>query len=102
MFVIVVALNTQGISGEIANLLGTNNTIWVYGYTSFLTCNLINNIPMSILFTNIASSLTGRVYLEAGKEYVFSCDSDASWGNANVYDSVPVYVEKFNCSNPNF
>ncbi len=65
MFVIVVAINTQGISAKIAELLGSTNTIWVYGYTSFLASNLINNIPMSILFTNIASSLTGEAYLEA-------------------------------------
>ena len=65
MFVIVVAINTQGISAKIAELLGDTNTIWVYGYTSFIASNLINNIPMSILFTNIASSLTGEAYLEA-------------------------------------
>lgn len=65
MFVIVVAINTQGINAKIAELLGNTNTIWVYGYTSFIASNLINNIPMSILFTNIASSLTGEAYLEA-------------------------------------
>jgi len=65
MFVIVVALNSQGISGEIAKLLGNSHTIWVYGYSSFIASNLINNIPMSILFTNIASSLSGNAYLEA-------------------------------------
>lgn len=58
MFVIVVALNVQGISSMIGDFLGSNHSIWVYGYTSFLSSNLINNIPMSILFTNIASSLT--------------------------------------------
>ena len=64
MFVIVVALNTQGISQELANLLGSNNAIWVYGYSSFLSSNLINNIPMSILFTNITSSLSGTPFLQ--------------------------------------
>lgn len=65
MFVIVVALNSQGISGEIAKLLGNSHPIWVYGYSSFIASNLINNIPMSILFTNIASSLSDNAYLEA-------------------------------------
>ena len=65
MFVIVVAINEQGISAKIAELLGSKNSIWVYGYTSFLASNLINNIPMSILFTNIVSSLTGKAYLQA-------------------------------------
>ena len=53
MFVIVVALNSQGISEKFSSLLGPNNSIWVYGYSSFLASNLINNIPMSILFANL-------------------------------------------------
>ena len=65
MFVIVVALNYQGISEKIASFLGNQNTIWVYGYTSFLASNLINNIPMSILFTNISASLEGAAYINA-------------------------------------
>lgn len=65
MFVIVVALNTQGISEKLASFLGSNNTIWVYGYSSFLASNLINNIPMSILFTNLTSTLTGTAYYQA-------------------------------------
>ena len=59
MFVIVVSLNFQGISAKIASFLGQNNTIWVYGYSSYISCNLINNIPMSILFTGLTSSLSG-------------------------------------------
>ena len=64
MFVIVVALNYQGISGRLAEFLGNQNTIWVYGYSSFLASNLINNIPMSILFTNLTSNLTGVNYYQ--------------------------------------
>ena len=64
MFVIVVALNTQGITEQLAKFLGNKNVIWVYGYSSFLASNLINNIPMSILFTNLTSSLTGTAYLQ--------------------------------------
>lgn len=65
MFVIVVALNEQGIAGKIAEALGSENTTWVYGYSSFLSCNLINNIPMSILYTNIANSLADAPYFRA-------------------------------------
>ena len=64
MFVVVVALNTQGISKALGDLLGSNNTIWVYGYSSFLASNIINNIPMSILFSNLANSLNEAVYLK--------------------------------------
>ena len=65
MFIIVVAINEQGIASKIAELLGNNNSTWVYGYSSFLACNLINNIPMSILYTNIATSLEGVAYTKA-------------------------------------
>ena len=65
MFVIVVALNEQGITAELAKILGNEHTIWVYGYSSYLASNIINNIPMSILFTNLTSSLTGVNYMGA-------------------------------------
>ena len=65
MFVIVVAFNYQGITVKIGELLGTTNTIWVYGYSSFMMCNVINNIPMSILFSNIASGLPVGSYTQA-------------------------------------
>lgn len=64
MFVVVVALNTQSISKALGDFIGSNNTIWVYGYSSFLASNIINNIPMSILFSNLANSLNEAVYLK--------------------------------------
>ena len=57
MFVIVVALNSQGISEKLAGFLGKNRSIWVYGYSSFLASNLINNIPMSILFASLTPNI---------------------------------------------
>ena len=65
MFVIVVALNYQGISYEIAKLLNSTNTVWGYGLSSFLAANVINNIPMSILFSSFPASLQGTDYLRA-------------------------------------
>ena len=64
MFAVVVALNMQGISKALGDFLGSSNTIWVYGYSSFLASNLINNIPMSILFSNLANSLSEGAYLK--------------------------------------
>lgn len=64
MFVIVVALNYQGITEAIGNFLGSDYSVWVYGYTSFFASNLINNIPMSILFSSLTKSLSGEAYLE--------------------------------------
>ena len=65
MFVIVVALNYQGIASEISKFFGENNVIWVYGYTSLVSSNIINNIPMSILYANLASGLSGLSYRSA-------------------------------------
>ena len=65
MFVIVVAFNYQGISLKIAEFLGENHVIWVYGYTSFLASNLINNIPMSIMYSNILTNVSSSNYLGA-------------------------------------
>lgn len=65
MFVIVVSLNYQGISGEIAKALNNEQVIWTYGYSSLLASNLINNIPMSILFSNLPSSLPISLQLKA-------------------------------------
>ena len=56
MFVVVVALNYQGIAGELAEMLSHSNAIWTYGFSSFFVSNLINNIPMSILYSNMCSN----------------------------------------------
>ena len=61
MFVIVVALNSQGISSKISEWLGNGNVIWTYGFSSFFVSNLINNIPMSILFSDLCAD-QGAIY----------------------------------------
>lgn len=53
MFSMIVVLENEGVTGEIANLLGTNLTVIKYGVASFLSANVINNIPMSVLFSSI-------------------------------------------------
>ncbi len=56
MFVVVVAINYQGISEKLAEILSHTNTIWTYGFSSFIVSNLINNIPMSILYSNMCNN----------------------------------------------
>ena len=63
MFIIVVAFNYQGITLEIAKIFGDKYTIWIYGYSSFLASNIINNIPMSILYSQLCSHLSETSYL---------------------------------------
>jgi arsenical pump membrane protein len=53
MFVMISALSQNGVTAAIATVLGTNFSVWKYGVTSFFAANLINNIPMSILFSSV-------------------------------------------------
>ena len=53
MFGLVLALNESGLSGRIAEVLAHGNPIVTYGITSSLADNIINNIPMSVLFTSL-------------------------------------------------
>ena len=65
MFIIVISLKEQGISSAISKLLGTNHPIINYGYSSFLTSNLINNIPMSVLYSTIPNMTDNTSQLQA-------------------------------------
>ena len=65
MSIVVITLNYQGIAGKIGDLLNNGVTIISYGASSFIFSNIINNIPMSILFSNIPSALTDGDYIKA-------------------------------------
>ena len=64
MFVMVEALNANGVTEGIFELLGSKYQVWSYGITSFLSANLVNNIPMSVLYSSILSrgGSVGAVY----------------------------------------
>ena len=53
MFVIVLALKYQGVTQKLYDLLKTNQDGIVYTLTSALFANILNNIPMSVLFSSI-------------------------------------------------
>ena len=61
MFFIVLALENQGITDNLKEILNKTNTIFSYGTTSYLSCSLINNIPMSVLYSSITTD-TGSIY----------------------------------------
>ena len=65
MFVIVIALSYQGITSYISDALNKDGLIWIYGASSFASANIINNIPMSILFSNLVSGLDGISFYQA-------------------------------------
>ncbi len=53
MFIIVLTLTEYGVTSKISNILNNDYPIITYGITSTLSCNLINNIPMSVLYSKI-------------------------------------------------
>ncbi len=61
MFVMIIALNDAGISSAIANFFGVDGAIFKYGFASFFASNIINNIPMSVLFSSIITNLSGNI-----------------------------------------
>ena len=65
MSIVVISLNYQGIAAKIGDFLNQGSIIVNYGVSSFLLSNVINNIPMSILFSNIPTALTNGNYLQA-------------------------------------
>ena len=65
MSIIVIALNYQGISEKIGEFLNQGPIILNYGVSSYVLSNVINNIPMSILFSNVPTALTNGEYLRA-------------------------------------
>lgn len=67
MFIIVSALVKCGVIDVLAKTLdslATNkiSTIFTYGLSSFISCNILNNIPMSVMFEKIISA-SNMLYL---------------------------------------
>lgn len=58
MFVIILSLTENGVTDAINSWLGSDNLVMKYGVSSFLASNLINNIPMSVLFCPIIAPLS--------------------------------------------
>ena len=66
MFVIVLSLNYCGASEKFASLLFSANPIFTVGISSFFASNVINNIPMSVLFSSLVGTQSASAsYLPA-------------------------------------
>lgn len=55
MFVIVLALSEQGVTSALCALLSNVTPLLSYGVFSTLLCNLMNNIPMSVLMGSVVA-----------------------------------------------
>jgi len=60
MFAIALTLKYYGHTQSIHDAFGNNYSNVVYGYSSLLAANLVNNIPMSVIFSNIIPGLEGQ------------------------------------------
>lgn len=53
MFVIIVTLDYVGVTEKIGEIIGTDMPILKFGAVSFVSANIINNIPMSVFFSSV-------------------------------------------------
>ena len=65
MFVLVLSLQEVGIPQELASFFSRFDPIWGYGISSYLCCNLTNNIPMSVLYGEIIPFAEERIQTKA-------------------------------------
>lgn len=56
MFVMLKGLENADFTTKIYNLLACKYDVFSYGFSSFFVCSLMNNIPMSVLFSHIATT----------------------------------------------
>lgn len=64
MFVFVLALDKYQLTDAIGHLLRNEQVVFRYGMVSFLTANLVNNIPMSVLFSSVVQELDPQVLMQ--------------------------------------
>lgn len=57
MFLLVLGLEQYDVTRLISEALGNRHVILKYGIASFLTANVMNNIPMSVAFSSIVKYL---------------------------------------------
>lgn len=56
MFALVLTLTKLGVTAVIGNTLSVGNAVFTYGGASFIAANIINNIPMSVLFSVVVDN----------------------------------------------
>ena len=61
MFIIIVVLSKLGVTTAIGEILNGPYDLFKYGAASFFASNLINNIPMSVLFATVLEESGGAL-----------------------------------------
>ena len=61
MFILVLALDKYGITGALGGFLSApetvGGTVASFGVSSFFAANIVNNIPMSVLYSSVVGSM---------------------------------------------
>lgn len=65
MFCIILVMENKGITLKISEFLSPAPTEFGYGISSFLSANVINNIPMSVLFSEVIQNVSETLRLKA-------------------------------------
>lgn len=65
MFVIVLAFERSGMTAKLCAFLSDGPAVFTFGSASFLSANLINNIPMSVLFSSVCGGVSGGSQVQA-------------------------------------
>lgn len=65
MFVVVLAFKNNGTTTFISNFFGESFIALKYGVSSTLFSNVMNNIPMSVFFSQILQPLSGEILKKA-------------------------------------
>lgn len=73
MFVLVLALEKHGVTSALGDILSTPQStlgqVLSFGGSSFIAANLVNNIPMSVLYRSVIVGLPGGVAANAAALY---------------------------------
>jgi arsenical pump membrane protein len=62
MFILVTSLKNTGVISSLATALTNVNPYLGVGFSSYLAANFLNNIPMSVFYTEIFRSMGGTPY----------------------------------------
>ena len=65
MFILVMALGRVGATAALGGLVLGTGEVWRSGISSFLAANLLNNIPMSVLYSTVVTAGNGAASLPA-------------------------------------
>lgn len=66
MFIMVIGLTKTDVLNELSSIMANNKPILSFGISSFIMSNVINNIPMSVVYSELINTMTSvNAYMAA-------------------------------------